>query len=108
MSGTTLRASVLRWALVMVFSPLSTPAQVLDAGLPDASVGQGGADQTSEENDPNAAPCLDSKSCDNGFSCTEGRCVPVATRNATGCAAAPAGALLAVLLVVRARRRSGR
>jgi hypothetical protein len=107
-TATTLRVAVVLWALVMVLAPMNAPAQALDAGLPDASVGQGGADQTSEENDPNAAPCLDSKSCDNGFSCIAGRCVPGPRRNATGCAAAPAGALLAALVVGRGRRRSGR
>lgn len=63
---------------------LSLAAWALDASLPDASAGMGGADMTSEENDM-GNPCLAAKDCDRGFSCTNGRCVPAPIRNASGC-----------------------
>ena len=80
-----------------------------DASLPDASVGEGGADHTSEENDP-SGPCLSSRDCDLGFLCQAGRCVPGTVRDATfSCRALdPALAGLAaglVLLTGRRRRR---
>ena len=73
------------------------------AAVPDASAGQGGAEQTSEENDK-GPPCLDSRSCDNGTTCVGGRCVPTKPRS-IGCAAAGAGPLLLGGLFALARRR---
>lgn len=94
--------------LLSLFLLLSTPvvAQALDASIPDASVDTGGSDHTSEENDPNG-PCLDSRTCDNGTTCQNGRCVPTAPRNATGCGS---GLLLAAVplgLVWRRRVKRG-
>lgn len=74
-----------------------------DASLPDASVGQGGADQTSEEADQNDLPCLTSSDCDGPFTCTDGRCVPAPIRHAS--CGAGAGALAGVAALVRARKR---
>jgi hypothetical protein len=80
-----------------------------DAALPDASVDQGGADQTSEENDP-TGPCLSAGDCDRGFACQSGRCVPAAVRDATSsCEVAGPGALAGLLVVaVRGLARRGR
>lgn len=85
----------------------SLTAGALDASLPDASAGMGGADMNNEENEMRD-PCLAAKDCDRGFSCINGRCQPAPVRNATsGC-----GGLLAVLtlplaagLVLLGRRR---
>jgi len=54
-----------------------------DSGLPDGSVGMGGADQTNEENDL-GGPCVTSTECDRGFACTNGRCTPTKVKN-LGC-----------------------
>jgi uncharacterized protein (TIGR03382 family) len=84
-----------------------------DASLPDASVGAGGADHTSEENDP-AGACLASSDCDRGFTCRSGRCVysRIIDATFTGCEAAGPGLLggvlgLAALGWSRRRRRAG-
>ena len=81
-----------------------------DASVPDASVGQGGVDQTSEENDPNTLPCLSSADCEHGFTCRGRRCVPTPVKNAS-CGGAPLAAVMlagGVVLVggLRRRRRS--
>lgn len=62
----------------------TTAAFAFDASVPDASVGMGGPEMTSEENDMRD-PCLSSRECDRGFACTNGRCVPAPVRNAAGC-----------------------
>jgi hypothetical protein len=64
-----------------------------DASVPDASAGQGGVDQTSEENDPNTQPCLASSECEHGFTCSAGRCVPSPVKNAS-CGGAPLGMVM--------------
>lgn len=82
-------------ALGLVLATLPTWADEPDAALPDvpdASSGSGGADMTSEENDPNQ-PCLDSSQCDLRTSCVKGRCVPTPVRNAAGCGGGATGAL---------------
>jgi hypothetical protein len=93
-------------------------AQVLDtpdpAQLPDASVGEGGADRTGEESqDSTASECAFDRDCDRGTACVGGRCVFRAARAAStspGCGAVPSGAVLSALaallvaLAVRARR----
>jgi hypothetical protein len=79
-------------------------AQAFDASVPDASVGEGGADRGSEENDPNGSPCADSRSCDTGFACQQGRCVPL-PRNRGGCHSTPAVvAALSAYVLLRSRR----
>jgi len=94
--------AVLLWAGV-AFAQGQTP----DASLPDASVGQSGADQNSEEADTNSTPCLSSNDCDGAFTCSNGRCVPAPVRKATGCGGGAAGLLgmVGVAALVRARRR---
>jgi hypothetical protein len=64
------------YLVLLAVSSVGWAQELPDAGLPDASVGEGGADRGSEENDPNGGPCLDAKSCGQGFGCVEGRCVP--------------------------------
>ncbi len=75
-----------------------------DAGLPDASVGQGGADRDTEENDTNGGPCVDSRSCVSGFECVDARCVPAPIKNA-GCSTSPVAGVLALALWWRRARR---
>lgn len=77
-----------------------------DSGLPDASVEGGSAQGTSEENDPQGGPCLESKDCSQGFACSAGRCVPVKPKS-VGCSAAPGlmlGAAAVVGSLLRRRR----
>ena len=79
-----------------------------DASLPDASVGEGGADHTSEENDPGGA-CLSAADCERGFTCRGGSCVPGGIRDATfGCGAAAGSGLVGSLLVAAALARGRR
>jgi hypothetical protein len=95
-------------ALLLTCGPTSALAQDLpDASLPDASVGQGGANRDVEENDERGT-CVDSKDCERGFVCEKGWCVPGNIRKA-GCGGtgALATALVAVGLVLRRRRRGG-
>ncbi len=96
----------LLFLLMLVAVPVAAQ-ELPDAGLPDGSVGSGGADRGSEEYDPNAASCLDSKSCTRGFECVDARCVPVPVKQA-GCSAAPAGLWLLAALAIGARRRAAR
>jgi hypothetical protein len=71
-------------ALVLLLLMSSPVAFALDASIPDASAGMGGADMTSEENEMRD-PCLSSRECERGFTCTNGRCTPAPIRNASGC-----------------------
>lgn len=79
-------------------------ADLPDAGLPDASVGGTGAERASEEEeDALDAPCLADRDCDQGFTCTGGRCAWQRYRDATlvGCDSAPGLSLLALALAAR-------
>ncbi len=83
-----------------------------DASLPDASVGQGGADRDNPEGQDSAdrtqSSCRSNKDCERGFDCQGGRCTFIGYRKAAGgCAAAPAPALLlaGAALLARARAR---
>lgn len=96
-----------------------TPALAGDGGLdggddtPDASAGNGGADQMTQEGDepmPNG-PCSLSRDCQRGFACVSGMCRYTGYRQATqGCNAAPAVLGFAALVMLRraltARRSS--
>lgn len=83
----------------------SSGALALDASIPDASAGMGGADMTSEENEMRD-PCLSSRECERGFTCTAGRCVPAPVKNASGCGGGLALMLpLSVGLLLGAHRR---
>lgn len=76
-------------------------------GVPDASVGQGGSDQSQQEGDDNTGQvvtaCHESRDCNKGFACNNTRCVYIGFREASGgCLLgvdAGAGAVLGVLLV---------
>ncbi|MHB8877118.1 MAG: hypothetical protein ACYC8T_25765, partial [Myxococcaceae bacterium] len=61
-------------------------AEVFDAAEPDASVGQGGADRDTQENEDSVGRtqlfCRSSKDCDRGFTCKVGRCTYVGYRRA--------------------------
>ncbi len=95
--------------ILALMTVLAVPAaaQFFDASVPDASVGEGGPDRSSEENDPNGQPCLDSRSCDRGFACQNGRCLPQA-RSSSGCAQAPAAVLVVAGALVALRFKSAR
>lgn len=91
--------------LWLLLSAVSVAAQELpDAGLPDASVGEGGAERGSEENDPTGMACLDAKACGGSFDCVNGRCVPRAPV-VVGCGAAPGLVVLGGVLTLLRRRR---
>lgn len=98
-----------RLALILCCT-LALTAQAQDvpdaSAVPDASVGEGGADQTSEENDPNPT-CLDSSTCDQRTACVNGRCIPVKTRS-IGCGAVPFAPLALLALLGALKRRAGR
>lgn len=96
-----------RLALVFALVTASTVlAQDLpDAGLPDASVGEGGADRDTEEGDSGGGPCLSANECTMGFTCTSGRCVPAPVQD-VGCRAAPVSALLLAGLVFLRRHNA--
>lgn len=91
----------------MVVSAAS--AFAFDASIPDGSAGMGGSEMTSEENEMRD-PCLSSRECDRGFSCTAGRCVPAPIKNASGCGGGIAMSVLPftalALTLARRRRRS--
>lgn len=98
----------------------AAPAFAQDAGsdagrleIPDGSVGEGGADRDSQEQEDGtgrvAEVCVNGAECSQGFACVQGRCKYVGTRDAEG------GCLLGVqaalflggfgLMVRRSRRR---
>lgn len=91
-------------ALVVLSAPLALAQDLPDASLPDASVGMGGAEQGSEENDP-GAPCLSDRECDRGFTCRTGRCSPSPIKEAKCGGLEASGAMAAVGLVLARRRR---
>jgi hypothetical protein len=93
--------------LFSVTSATVVRAQAFDASIPDASVGQGGPNQTSEENDPNAYPCLDSSLCEKGYLCRNGHCVPPGkSSSSSGCSTTVVPlSLLGVLALLRRARR---
>lgn len=84
----------------------------LDASLPDASVGEGGADRDSpDEGDGRMVIfCRLNRDCSKGFVCASGKCSWVGYREATngGCSGAPAIAGFSLgALALRLRRRRG-
>ncbi|HLL55154.1 MAG TPA: hypothetical protein VK447_16480 [Myxococcaceae bacterium] len=108
-------------ALWLLHAP---PVWARDAGdggviihVPDASVGQGGADQGQEDDEGGtgqvASFCRTSQDCSKGFGCKGSRCVYVGYRNAEeGCLLgvnATTGALMGLVLIgargLRRRRR---
>lgn len=93
---------------ILLFTLLTTATVSLaqdlppDAGLPDASVGQGGADQGSEENDPNGA-CRSDRDCFGATGCVNGVCQPRPVTD-LGCSSAPVVGLLPLLVTLGRRR----
>lgn len=96
-----LRHLALSFALVT--SAVATAQELPDAGLPDASVGEGGADRDTEEADMGGGPCLNANECTMAFACVNGRCVPAPVQD-VGCSAAPVSALLLAGLIFLRRR----
>jgi hypothetical protein len=106
--------------------PLLLPAMALaqsDAGadgglpisLPDASVGEGGADRDNEEGEDGVGrvntTCRSSRDCSPRFTCQDGTCRYSGVRQAetTGCLLGPEAALVLVgLAAVAAPRRKKR
>lgn len=85
---------------------------VPDAMVPDASVGEGGADRDQQEGEDSVGrvptTCRDNDDCSTGFSCHQTRCVYTGIRRATGggcLGAAPALLLVATVAVIARRRR---
>ena len=82
-----------------------------DAMIPDATVGMGGADMNSEENNDGMAgsSCMRGGDCAQGFDCVNNVCTYTGVRNATcvGCGPGlPPVVVLLVLLVLRSRRKT--
>lgn len=88
--------------LVLTGAAVSLAQDLPDAGLPDASVGQGGADQGSEENDPNGA-CRSDRDCLGATACVNGSCKPTPVKE-LGCSSAPVLFLLPLVVTLRDRR----
>lgn len=95
-----------RFALVLFLTvgTLALAQELPDAGLPDGSVGQGGADRDNEESDGTNDPCLDSRTCSNGFTCVDARCVPAPVKD-LGCSSVPGLMVALAALLVRFKRR---
>jgi hypothetical protein len=101
---------------------VAAPAHASDAGTdagrddtPDASAGNGGADQMTQESDDDMSntTCSLSRDCERGFTCENGMCRYVGYRQADqGCSAAPGLALgaaaLTALTALGTRRRRRR
>lgn len=88
--------------LLLASAAVSLAQDLPDAGLPDASVGQGGADQGSEENDPNG-PCKTDRDCLGATACVNGSCKPTTVKD-LGCSSAPVLLLLPAVVALRWRR----
>lgn len=103
-----LRLAVL--ACLLSAPVLAGPNDTPDANdIPDASVGVGGADQSSQETADTSKACTRDSDCDRGALCVNQLCSQGTTRNATflGCAAAPGPVVVAaVALALLLRRRS--
>jgi hypothetical protein len=90
------------------------PDRVFDGSLPDASVGQGGADRDNPEGEQGAdrvaTSCRASRDCNQGFTCQNGRCNYVGYRKGerVGCLVGADGAGIAIIALSRALRRRGR
>ncbi len=75
-------------------------------GVPDASVGNGGADRDNEDSDDHTGrvvvSCRSSRDCSPRFSCTEGTCRYVGIREAerVGCMLGPEAAVVVMGLTV--------
>ncbi len=74
--------------------------------IPDASVGQGGAQQSTEEAD-SSTTCFSDSDCDKGFTCEKAKCRWHQYRNATfvGCGGRALGLLVVGAVVAFGRRR---
>jgi hypothetical protein len=105
--GLRLMRCLLLGLLLVGTAVLADDGGVADAGLdlPDASVGMGGADHGSEENDPNGT-CTSDRDCDRGLACRNGTCVYRPSRDAVnqGCDATGLWAPLLAALTLRRRR----
>jgi hypothetical protein len=101
-----LMRSLLLGLLLLGTPVLADDGGVGDAGLslPDASVGMGGADHGSEENDPNGA-CTTDRDCDRGLACRNGTCVYRPYRDAVNEGCDATGLLAPLLAVLTLRRR---
>lgn len=92
----------------MLSSLLVIALTQFDASIPDASVGQMGAETSQEMEDGKInTVCAASRDCERGFSCAQGRCKYVGYRIATQPGCTGASALLAFPLMAfwRWRRR---
>lgn len=95
-----MKAPLLALALTVGFAARAQ-ADLPDASLPDASVGEGGPDRMSQEGDdtPANGPCLATKDCERGFTCVSSRCIYTGVRTARGCAGGTGALLLSAGLL---------
>jgi hypothetical protein len=104
-----MKAFVVSVTLLCGGAALAQGQDLPDSSVPDASVGEGGADRMNQEGEdtPANGPCLSSKDCERGFSCVSNRCVYTGVRTAGGCAGGTGALLLSAgLLGVLWRSRS--
>ena len=84
---------------------------VPDASVPDASVGEGGADREQQEGEDSVGrvptTCRDNDDCSQGFDCHETRCVYTGIRRAPtgGCLGSSPALLLVLGLAAAVKRR---
>ncbi len=84
------------------------PPPEIDASIPDASMGTGGAETSQEMEDGQTnGVCAQSRDCERGFTCNKSKCTYVGYRMATqpGCLGASATLLFPLMLFWRWRRR---
>lgn len=109
--------SSFRLLLLLALSPAAAWAQDaggfdFDASIPDASVGEGGADRDQQEAEDQTGRvptvCQDSEDCASGFSCRDRRCVWTGVRRATGGGCLGGGSAMLIFgtaFVSRSRKR---
>ncbi|MFT3710490.1 MAG: hypothetical protein QM817_22940 [Archangium sp.] len=91
--------------LIVLLGAVPVVAQDLpDAGLPDASVGQGGAERDNEEGDAEGSACVDTSTCGARLECVNSRCVPSKSRT-VGCSSLGDSFAFAALALGLLRRR---
>ena len=109
-----LRLAVLTLALLGSAAFAQDAGDNPDGGLPDGSMGIGGADMNSQETGDGTenTVCAETRDCQRGFTCNNNKChyagVRVASCAGCGGGSATAAMLFPVVIALRWRRRTKR